>query len=59
MKDGWKLWARWAEAGRSTDWYLKAIREDAGKHLGYIKMLARKAKNAPELAYDLQTGEWN
>lgn len=59
MEEGWKLWAKWAELGKSTDWYLQAINEDAGKHLGYIKMLARKKNDAPNLAYDLQTGEWN
>lgn len=57
MKDGWKLWAKWAEIGKSYNWYLQAIKGDAGKHLGYIKMLARKNKNAPHLAYDLRTGE--
>lgn len=59
MKDGWKLWAKWAESGKSYDWYLQAIKQDAGRHLGYIKMLARKNENAPHLAYDLQTGEEN
>ncbi len=58
MKDGWKLWVEWAKKGSSTDWYLRSIVEDAGKHLGYIKMIARKKENAPNLAYDLQTGEW-
>ncbi len=59
MKDGWKLWARWAEIGKSTEWYLDAIKDDAGKHLGYIKMIARKNEDAPDLAYNLQTGEWS
>jgi cyclopropane fatty-acyl-phospholipid synthase-like methyltransferase len=58
MADGWKLWTKWAQVGNSTDWYLKAIREDAGTHLGYIKTIAKKNENAPNLAYDLQTGEW-
>ncbi len=57
MKDGWKLWAKWAELGKSFDWYLQAIKQDAGKHLGYIKMLARKREDTPHLAYDLRTGE--
>ncbi len=58
LEDGWKLWTTWAKAGNSTDWYLNAIREDAGEHLGYIKMIAKKKENAPNLAYNLQTGEW-
>lgn len=58
MENGWKLWEKWAKVGKSTDWYLDAISEDAGKHLAYIKMIARKNENAPNLAYDLQTGEW-
>ena len=58
MEDGWKLWAKWAKIGNSTDWYRKAIEEDAGKHLGFIKMIAEKSENAPHLAYNLQTGEW-
>ncbi len=57
MKDGWKLWAEWAILGKSTDWYLDAIREDAGRHLGYIKMSATKKDDAPNLAYDLHTGK--
>ncbi len=58
MTDGWKLWAKWAQIGGSTDWYRTAIEEDAGRNLGYIKMIAKKNANAPDLAYDLQTGEW-
>lgn len=58
MEEGWKLWVKWAKAGNSTDRFLNSIREDEGEHLGYIKMLARKNENAPNLAYDLQTGEW-
>ena len=57
MEEGWKLWAEWARLGGSTEWYLNAINEDAGRHLGYIKMVARKNADAPNLAYDLQTGE--
>lgn len=59
MKDGWKFWAKWAQIGKATDWYLEAIEEDAGAHLGYIKMIAEKNADAPNLAYSLQTGEWN
>ncbi len=58
MDDGWKLWEKWAKVGNSTDWYLQAIKEDAGRHLGYIKMLARRREDTAHLAYDLQTGEW-
>lgn len=58
MPDGWKFWTKWAETGNSTDWYLEAVKEDAGRHLGYVKMLARRREDTPHLAYDLRTGEW-
>lgn len=58
MEDGWKLWAEWARIGGSTDWYRRAVEDDAGRHLGYIRQFARKNEDAPDLPYDLRTGEW-
>jgi SAM-dependent methyltransferase len=57
MEGGWKLWHRWADAGDCPAWYLDALSKDAGRHLGYIKVVAKKAAGVPLLAYDLRTGE--
>lgn len=57
MPDGWRYWLRWAELNGASDWYIEAIRKDAGQFLGYVKALGVRSPNAPELPYDLKTGE--
>lgn len=56
MTDGWKLWRAWAEATECSPWYLETLTRDAGKYLGYVRLVAEKAADAPGLPYNLQTG---
>jgi len=49
MEDGWRMWAEWAEATDSAAWYREAVEIDAGRHLGYVGLVARRVAG-PELA---------
>ena len=57
--DYWETYATpWAKACDCSDWYLATIENDAGENLCYIRTLATRSENSPDLAYDLRTGEW-
>lgn len=43
LEDGIGLWIDWAVATDGSDWYLEALRADAGRHLGYVGAVARRA----------------
>lgn len=59
MTDGWKLWLAWAEATACSSWYVETLRQDAGEVLGYIRVVALKESDAPDLPYDLRRGgDW-
>jgi len=57
LADGWKYWNDWAKACDCSDWYLEALEQDAGQNLCYIRSIAQRTADAPNLAYNLQTGE--
>jgi cyclopropane fatty-acyl-phospholipid synthase-like methyltransferase len=43
MSDGWKLWSAWHHhVSPHNTGEIKAVEEDAGCHLGYIRMVARR-----------------
>ena len=56
MQDGWRMWLNWSKANDSADWYVQTLERDAGQHLGYIRVLARRRPDTPHLTYDLRTG---
>ena len=57
MPDGWRWWLKWARATECPDWYLQALERDAGRNLGYIRVVATRRPDTPHLTYDLRTGE--
>jgi len=57
LADGWKHWLDWGKACDCSDWYLETIEKDAGQNLCYIRSIAQRSDDAPDLAYNLQTGE--
>lgn len=56
MDEGWRLWLKWARATSCSDWYLDTLEQDAGRHLGYVRVLARRRPDTPHLPHDLRTG---
>lgn len=42
IEDGWRLWAEWADATDASSWYREMLREDAGRYLGYVAVIARR-----------------
>ena len=43
MTDGWKLWLEWQRAvapDNATE--IKAVEEDAGRYLGYVRFVGRR-----------------
>ncbi|MFT5525143.1 MAG: hypothetical protein ACI9HK_003109 [Pirellulaceae bacterium] len=58
MCDGWRLWLKWAIANNAADWYLKMLERDAGRYLGYVRGVARRRADTPDLPCDLRTGEF-
>jgi cyclopropane fatty-acyl-phospholipid synthase-like methyltransferase len=50
MADGWKLWTQWQrQIAPSNNAEIEAIENDAGRHIGYIRLTARR-KPGTELA---------
>ena len=46
LKDGWRLWQRWHEAiAPDNRVELNALHLDAGRYLGYVRVIARKEDN--------------
>jgi SAM-dependent methyltransferase len=47
MADGWKYWLEWHRAvapGNATE--IRAVEEDAGKYLGYVRVIGRRRADA-------------
>lgn len=57
MPEGWRWWLKWAKATDCSDWYLQTLDQDAGRYLGYIRILATVCPDAPRLPCDLRTGQ--
>ena len=58
LEDGWRYWLDWITAIDCADWYLNTLREDAGRNLGYIRVLANRSDSSPDMIYDLSTGKF-
>lgn len=58
MAGGWKVWLDWAKAIGCSEWYLDTIETDAGQYLGYIRVLANRSENSPDMPFNIRTGEW-
>ncbi len=56
LRDGWEYWLAWAKLNRTAEWYVETLTQDAGRFLGYVRMIARRIPNRPLLPYDLRTG---
>ena len=59
MQDGWRYWLDWAKTTNCFEWYLETIENDAGRNLAYVRALAKRSDDSPDLTYDLNTGRWN
>jgi cyclopropane fatty-acyl-phospholipid synthase-like methyltransferase len=42
MPDGWQLWLAWAQAMGFDAWYRETLEQDAGRYLGYGRVVARR-----------------
>jgi cyclopropane fatty-acyl-phospholipid synthase-like methyltransferase len=42
MSDGWRTWLDWARANGCPRWYLETLERDAGRHLGYVRVVATR-----------------
>jgi len=42
MLDGWQLWLAWAQAMGFDAWYRETLEQDAGRYLGYGRVVARR-----------------
>jgi hypothetical protein len=43
LPEGWRLWQRWHEAiAPDNKVELDALKEDAGRYLGYVRVIGRK-----------------
>jgi hypothetical protein len=43
MSDGWRLWAAWQrQVAPDNTVEIAAIEADAGRHLGYVRMVGRR-----------------
>ena len=42
LSDGWRAWLQWNKALGASDWYLETIETDAGRYLGYVRIVAER-----------------
>lgn len=48
LSDGWRLWLDWQRAvSPSNDVEIKAVETDAGRYLGYVRLVARRRAGVP------------
>jgi len=51
IDDGIKLWEAWADATDASPWYRETLRSDAGRYLGYVGLVARRAADRKLASY--------
>ena len=44
MPEGWKVWLDWARANDFSSWYIDILERDAGRYLGYQRVVSKRTE---------------